>query len=190
MKIGVIVEGPSDKKFWDRILHKFTEDMWFDVRVLKNKQQAIRNTPRMVDMFRSAGMDHVIVLVDRDDDACPIAVREQFDDSIKPELERDRSERYCHLAVAERNLESWLISSANAIGLLFPNCDYECPSETGSKRPGKVLKSLWESKYGGASFNKIEFANLVATEFDPCDAAEHSKSFARFGAITSITANC
>ena len=32
MKIGIGVEGPSDRLFWDKMLHKHFPDCYFDIR--------------------------------------------------------------------------------------------------------------------------------------------------------------
>ena len=39
MTVGVGVEGPSDRDFWDKVLHKNFPVVRFDVRNMKNKER-------------------------------------------------------------------------------------------------------------------------------------------------------
>ena len=39
MTVGVGVEGPSDRDFWDKVLHKHFPVVRFDVRNMKNSER-------------------------------------------------------------------------------------------------------------------------------------------------------
>ena len=45
MKIGVGVEGPSDRAFWDKVLHKYFPGVRFDIRNMKTRDKLIRADP-------------------------------------------------------------------------------------------------------------------------------------------------
>jgi hypothetical protein len=70
MTFGIGVEGPSDKHFWDKVLHKHFRKHSFDVRSMKNRDKLIRETPRLMDQFRSLRYQAGFILVDKDDDPC------------------------------------------------------------------------------------------------------------------------
>ena len=53
MRIGVGVEGPSDRVFWDKVLHKHFAGVQFDIRNMKTREQLIRQTPRQLASFCS-----------------------------------------------------------------------------------------------------------------------------------------
>ena len=190
MKYGVMVEGPSDKTFWDKVLNKFTTDTQFDVRIMKDRGRVIRDSVKMLSDFKDFGYDGAVILVDQDKDECPVAVRELFSNVVQSELCAEPDERFCSLAVAQKGLESWLLASCCAINKVFPDSNYKCPPDSSKLNPLKTAKEVWKSRFGNSSFNKIEFAKLMSAEFDPCDAAQHSKSFARFGSLTTITSDC
>ena len=57
MKIGVGVEGPSDRIFWDKLLHKsFSPAVRFDVRAMKDRARLIRSAPALLESFRGLSL--------------------------------------------------------------------------------------------------------------------------------------
>ncbi len=181
MRIGVGVEGPSDRAFWDKVLHKHFPGVRFDIRNMKTKDKLIRQTPRLLDAFRSLHYAAGFILVDRDKDPCIAAVLQWFDEASREEARKPASERYLFVCVAIRGLEAWFLADASAINVLLPKAGYTAPSETGSLNPGRKLKALWQQQYGrNAAPNKIGFASMMAPQFDPEAAGQHSASFTYF----------
>lgn len=98
-RIAVAVQGPSDKLFWDRVLHRSFEHARFDVRDLKSQSKLVMAAPALIDSFRAAKYDAVFLLLDADEYACIGAVRAQLAaeakllrdpvlEDVRPELER------------------------------------------------------------------------------------------------------
>ena len=106
MKIGVGVEGPSDRVFWHEFLHKRFGGIQFDVRTMGSKETLIRQTPRLLEAFRSLQYTAGFILVDRERGPFFPAVLERFDEAIRGEARRPASERYLFVCVAIRGLES------------------------------------------------------------------------------------
>ena len=189
MRIGVGVEGPSDRAFWGKVLHKHCPGVRFDIRNMQNRDKLIRETPRLLDSFRSRHYAAGFILLDRDKDRCIAAVLQRFDKVSQEEARQPAHERYLFVCVAIRGFEAWLLADAAAINALLPQASYAAPSDTASLNPGKKLKALWQQQYGrNAAPNKIGFASMIAPRFDPEPAGQHSASFTYFW--SRLTAAC
>ncbi len=168
MRIGVGVEGPSDRAFWDKVLHKHCPGVRFDIRNMKTRDKLIRAAPRLLDTFRSLHYAAGFILVDRDRDPCVAAVRQRFDEVIRQEAHQPAAERYLFVCVAIRGFEAWLLADAAAIKALLPRANYTAPTDTASLNPGRLLRTLWQQQYGrNATPNKIGFASMMAPQFEP-----------------------
>jgi hypothetical protein len=185
MKIGVGVEGPSDFKFWHKVLHKHFPGVRFDIRNMKSCGALIRETPRLLESFRSLHYDAAFILTDRDkiaDDTtrCPGPVIAQFGTEIQTEARRAKPERYLSICVAIRGLEAWYLADENAIKAVLKDVTYNAPEKTDGIDPKKNIEELWHQQHGKAAFNKIDFATIIAGPFSPETARKHSDSFAYF----------
>lgn len=189
MRIGVGVEGPSDRAFWDKVLHKHFPGVRFDIRNMKTRDKLIRQTPRLLDTFRSRHYAAGFILVDRDRDPCIAAVLERLDKVSQGEARQPANERYLFVCVAIRGFEAWLLADAAAINTLLPQATYAAPSDTASLNPGRLLRTLWQQQYGrNATPNKIGFARMMTKQFEPSRARQHSASFTYFW--SRLTAAC
>ena len=180
MKIGVGVEGPSDRAFWSKVLHKHFRSVQFDIRNMKSREKLIRETSRLLDSFRGLGYGAAFILVDRDKSPCVSSVLDEFENHVREEARKASSSRYLFVCVAVRELEAWFLADPMAVNVVLPNCGYTAPAETGEAGAATVLVRLWRAQYGQAAFNKIEFANSMAPKFAPDQACQHSTSFAYF----------
>lgn len=183
MTFGVGVEGPSDKHFWDKVLHKHFRGHSFDVCNMKNRDKLIRETPRLLNQFQDMHYDAGFILVDMDDDRCVSTVIDLFDDSIKATRIPPKDARFLHLCLAVKEIESWYLADQEAIQKVIPGSDYTAPADTGSLSKGK-LKALIKQTLGKhASFNEVDFAKNIAPAFSPKRALKQSKSFTYFWSI-------
>ena len=181
MTIGVGVEGASERTFWTKVLHKNFAGVHFDVRNLKNKESLIRETPRLLDAFRSLHYTAAFILVDRHRDPCTTAVLHRFDDIIQGEARRPVDGRYLFICVAIKGLEAWYLAAPSAINALLPRASYVAPDETATLNPKRELKALWKKQFGKNSApNKIGFARMMAPRFDPEEGRKRSASFDYF----------
>ena len=187
MRIGVGVEGPSDRVFWDKVLHKHFPGIRFDIRNMKTRDKLIRQTPRLLDNFRSLQYVAGFILVDRDRDPCVAAVLERLDAVSREEARQPADARYLTVCVAIRGFEAWLLADAAAIKALLPQASYAAPSDTASLSPKKTLKASWQQQYGpNSSPNKRDFAESMAPLFDPEAARQYSASFTYFWSRLTI----
>jgi len=179
------VEGPSDFKFWNKVLHKHFPNVRFDIHNMKNSGALIRETPRLLDLFRSLHYDAGFILTDRDKIAhdttrCSGPAIEQFGEAMQAEARKPKSERYLSVCIAIRGLEAWFLADANAIRSVLPAVTYAVSDKTDGINAGEKITLLWRSEHGKIAFNKIDFAEKIAAPFDPEIAREHSDSFAYF----------
>lgn len=183
MTFGVGVEGPSDKHFWDKVLHKHFRGHSFDVCNMKNRDKLIRETPRLLNQFQDMHYDGGFILVDMDDDRCISTVIDLFDAATKATRKTKRDDRFLHLCVAIKEIESWYLADQEAIETVIPGCGYTAPADTGTLAKGK-LKSLIKQTVGRhASFNEVDFAKRIAPVFSPKRALNQSKSFKYFWGV-------
>ena len=181
MRIGVGVEGASDRVFWDKVLRKHFSGVHFDIRNMKSREKLIRQTPRLLEAFRSLRYTAGFVLMDRERDPCTAAAIEQFDSVIREAVQRPLNERYLFICLAVRGLEAWFLADASAVNTLLPRAGYLAPPETADLNPKQVLSELWKKQFGQYSApNKIRFAQMLAPKFDPVSARRRSASFDYF----------
>ncbi|MEW6050103.1 MAG: DUF4276 family protein [Candidatus Zixiibacteriota bacterium] len=177
MIIGVGVEGPSDLRFWTKVLHKHLPHVKFDVRNMKNRSRLIRETNRLLESFRHLHYNSCLVLLDRDSAPCNSEVLSEFDELVRSEATKPLTERYLHILIAVRELEAWYLADEQAIQTVFPNQDYQAPHDTSELNAERVISSFWKSEFGGSALNKIELAGLISPKFSPQRAMECSTSF-------------
>lgn len=180
MTIGVGVEGPSDKEFWEKVLHKHHRGLRFDIRNMKNRTKLISATPRLVESFRSAGCQRCIILIDRDSEPCPRSVIELFDPLIIAEATQPPAERFVSIVVAVRELEAWYLADSEAVRAVLPEATVEDHPDTDVIGAEGKLRSYWQEQYEVGTPNKIDFARSIAPKFNPTRAAQSSTSFSYF----------
>lgn len=172
--VGVAVEGPSDRAFWRKFLHRIYRPQLFDVRMMGGRQKLVRDAPKLLKMFRDAHYCAGILIIDIDKDPCVAETREIFAEEILEELKRSLSERYLHLCVAVRKIESWYLADDEAILSVIGGVKYDA-SGYDARWAKKKLGALHDQV--GAVYNPIDFGERIATNFDPQRAAERSDSF-------------
>jgi hypothetical protein len=184
MTIGVGVEGPSDFQFWHKVLPKHFRGCRFDVRNLKNRDKLIRETPKLLETFRDCRYTAGFILVDQDDDPCVDSVLGLFDSAVRTAARHpDKRDRFLHVCIAVKELESWYLADAAAIQAVVPGCSWVAPPDTRSLAKGRV-RALMKSHFGKhASFNEIAFAQSMAPKFAPDRAQHHSASFRYFWSL-------
>lgn len=179
--IGIGVEGPSDLHFWNKVLPKHFPRWRFDVRMMKNRDKLIRESPKLLEAFRSLHYEAGFVLVDLDDDPCVAQIVSMFETSIQQHRESHaRLERFLHVCVTKKELEAWLLADAQAIRAVIPGSDYEAPGDTATYGKGKLLRHMRAVQGRHAAFNEIAFARDMAPKFSPARARKCSASFEYF----------
>lgn len=182
--IGIGVEGPSDHHFWNKVLHKHFPGWRFDVRMMKNRDKLIRESPKLLEAFQSLHYQAGFVLIDLDDDPCIAEIVSLFDTSIQHQRqEQKRLERFFHVCVTKKELEAWLLADAHAIQAVISGSDYEAPEDTATYGKGKLQRHIRAVHGRHATFNEISFARDIAPKFSPSRARRHSTSFEYFWAL-------
>jgi hypothetical protein len=181
--VGVGVEGPSDKAFWDTILHREFKNrgFLFDVRNMDHREKLIRDTPKLYADFREAGYLAGFILVDRDNDPCVTEVLNLFESTIRQTAKVHVSQRDLFVCVAIRELESWFLADETAIQTVLGFQHYSAaPAADSPAGKTKLIKLLKESRGKQAGYNEISFAREMAKVFTPANARPHSNSFDYF----------
>ncbi len=114
MTFGVGVEGPSDRTFWDKVLHRSWPGTRFDIRAMKSRENLISRTPGLLDQFRSSHYRGALIILDRDKDPCVTGVVDLFDEAMREEARRPLGERYLHIMVAVKGIESWYLAGGGS----------------------------------------------------------------------------
>ncbi len=177
MIIGVGVEGPSDRAFWDKLLHKSFPHMRFDIRSMNNREKLIRAAPSLLEAFRDLHYRAGFIIWDRDQSPCIESILQEFDPQIQREARKPLAKRYLFVCVAIRELEAWFLADDAAILSVLPKAKYRAPSETGQLNAQKTLTECWLQQFPHAAFNKLDFAKRTAPKFEPALAEKHSQSF-------------
>lgn len=180
MNVGVGVEGPSDKAFWDKVLHKHFRGVRFDVRSMKNRDKLIRSAPELITQFKDLQYDRCLFVLDRDSDPCPTAVIERFEPGVVAEARGPVATRFASVAVAIKELEAWYLADAEAIHAVLPDATYHAEPNTDVIGAEGRLRALWREQHGTAALNKIDFAKSIAPKFQPDRARSRSPSFSYF----------
>ncbi len=179
MRIGIGVEGPSDKRFYDIFLKKEFPQVRFFVQSLGCRTKLIRSSLPLIKQWKDSHFDAGFIIVDRDSDACVQEIFHRFEPSVISESRKPLPERNFSIVVAMREIEAWFLADEDAIHSVFPNISYTVPDETGNISAEGRLKKIWK-EVRKSSFNKKYFAEEIAQHFDPNRAKIHSKSFAYF----------
>jgi hypothetical protein len=184
-KIGVVVEGPSDLIFWERVLaRQFAgQGCLFPVRSLGGRDRLIREAPNLSDDFRKAGYHSALFILDADKAPCASEVLGLFDDSFRTAATQNPvARRFAHICIAFREMESWVLADAACIQSLIGCADYSAPTvDAQPAGKAKLLRLCREHK--NPIFTGMEnrdFARKAAGCFAPENARLHSPSFDRF----------
>ena len=179
-KIGIGVEGVSDRDFWRPFLRRIFPGIDFKFWTMKGREKLIRRTPDLLDTFRNAHFAAGIIIVDCDKDPCITHVMDLFEATVKQEFRTPREDAYFFLCVAVRKMENWFLADEHAVSQVLPDAQYDLTGDSSLIGVGTLLKRLWKERHGATStFNKRLFAASIAPHFDPDRAGTNSHSFAR-----------
>lgn len=171
--IGVGVEGPSDQRFWKKLLHRKFPGHRFDVHNMSNRPKLIRESGRLLDSFRDAHYPAGVIVLDQDKNPCATDLRDLFGETVRAELRRPLDERYLFLCIAKRKIESWYLADSEAVQSVFPSVQYDMPNDTsiwGKRKLGELCRSQ------GFPYNEILFAEQLAPRFSVDRARKFSES--------------
>jgi len=175
-QIGVGVEGPSDLRFWRKVLHRCLGQhglIRFDVHNMSGRPKLVRDADRLLDVFRGAGYSAGLLVLDLDKNPCVEDLRDQFSERVQGELRATGDNRYLHLAAAVRKLESWYLADPDAVRAVIPGADYTgagYDSRWGKGKLGEICER------GGSLYNELLFAEQIAPHYSPERASELSDS--------------
>lgn len=188
-KIAVVVEGPSDEVFWEKVLNReFAHRCRFKVIKQNGRTNVIAASSDLAESLRGAGYSAVFFVVDVDDDPCFESVKNLFPESVRTNANEPVNQRFIHICIARRDFESWLLADADGIRAALPNVNYTCTEITDLCSGKAQLKRLIHADRGpGAAFREPAFAREMAPLFSPANALQWSSSFAHFwGRVTAL----
>ena len=183
-EIGVAVEGPSDLVFWERVLSRqfAGRNCLFRVRSLGGRDRLIREAPNLAEDYRSAHYHSAFFILDADKSPCPSDVLSLFNDDFRKEVTRPTPhDRFAHVCIAFRELESWVLADVACIRNLLACQDYAAPLlDAAPSGKAGLLRLCKKHQSAAAGMEDREFARRAAGWFNPGVAGQHSSSFARF----------
>lgn len=179
LTIGIGVEGPSDRAFWQKVLEKHFRKIRFDIRSMNNRSKLIRESPKLIEQFQGLHYKSSFIILDHDDDPCIKSIVDEFDITIQNEARKPLNIRRVFICVAVRELEAWYLADEAAIQQFFQKSKYSAPSDTSILNAKRKLNDLWKGEFSSA-LNKIDLAKSIAPSFSPTKARLHSKSFDYF----------
>ena len=182
IRIGVGVEGPSDKAFWEKVLHRSFPGCLFKIVNLSGKVPLARTAPDVAERFRNSGFAAAFFLLDADKLPCASAALELFDKSFrKTAFRQPVQSRFAHIVVAIREMESWVLADEGCIRELFDYPEYKAPGledKAGGKARFQQLCREHNGYIGG--MNDRELAGRIGSRFSPARARKNSASFDYF----------
>ncbi len=118
-RIGLVVEGPTDKAFFGS-LNSWFQELGFLPLITKSsgRDHMIRDAEKHLRLHRAKGCVLVLFCLDQNDDACPPETAER--------LATVRSESDVLVVVMARELEAWLLADEEAIRTASGKEDYRC----------------------------------------------------------------
>ena len=167
------MEGPSDLRFWRKVLHRTFPQHRFDVRNMSNRPRLIRESVRLLETFRDAHYPAGVIVLDQDKNPCSTDLSDLFDETVRAELRRPIDERYLFLCIAKRKIESWYLADSEAVQSVFPSVQYDMPNDTsiwGKRKLGELCRAA------GLTYNEISFAEQIAPHFSANRAMKFSES--------------
>ena len=172
--VGVAVEGPSDQRFWKKVLHRKFPCVGFHVQQMNNRPNLIRSSARLLEAFRGAHFVAGVLILDMDKEPCASSVIDLFDPPTADALRQPLDGRYLYLAAAKRKVECWYLADVEATCEVLGCPTYEIPDDTGAWGRGK-LEALCRSV--GVSYRVVDFAERIAPKFSIERAKGSSSSF-------------
>ena len=163
--IGVAVEGISDRGFWSKLLHREFQGSLFRVGKMGSRDKLIRKAPMLHDAYRKAKYTGGLFIIDLDKNPCVEELRDLFDEETRKELKKPLAERFLHLGVANRKIESWYLADFEAVQAVIPSADYDL-ADYSCNWGKKKLGELWSAEHGrNATFNAEDFGLRIASVF-------------------------
>ena len=149
---------------------------------MKGGDQVIQQAPELANDFRKAGYHSAIFIVDADKAPCPTTTLARFDPKFLSDSRgQPAANRFVHIFVAVRELESWVMADEDCMRLLLEFPDYQAPNADAQPAgKGKLLRLCREHGASASGMQDHEFARQAASRFDPMRASERSPSFAHF----------
>ena len=182
IRIGIGVEGPSDRAFWEKVLHRSFPGCWFTIVTFSGRIPLARTAPEMAEELRNSGHAAAFFLLDADKLPCAAAALELFDESFrKTAFRQPAASRFAHIAVAIRELESWVLADEGCIRDLLRYPEYKAPAR--NAKPGgkaKFQRLCQERNVTVSGLDDREVAGRAGSRFSPERARKHSPSFDYF----------
>jgi hypothetical protein len=178
--VGVVIEGPSDFVFWNKVLGRAFAKLGFafDIRAMKGSTRIIQEASSLCEDFRSAGYHSALFILDADKAECVMDVVHLFPAEIQEARKVAPKERFANIFVAVRELESWILADEVCVRALLGLEAYTPPGSTAP--PGGKARFLRLCKEAGlfcAGMADRECARQAARFFEPTRAKQYSASF-------------
>lgn len=189
--LEIIVEEPSVEAALLLLMPKLIGDATFAVYVHQGKHDLLANLPNRLRGYKGRLPEdwRIIVLVDRDQDACPALKQRLEMVAVAAQLNtRAAGGNTIHVVnrIAVEELEAWFFGDWNAVKIAYPKVSANIPEKQKYRDPDAIQGGTWEALetvlkrhgYFQTGLRKIEAARSIAQHMDP--ERNRSKSFQVF----------
>ena len=186
--IDFIVEEPSMEAFLRAVLPKLLRNQHFNIYPFQDKGQLLTRLPSRLQGYASwLPEDHrIVVLVDRDDDACDqlkIQLEQMAQDAgLFTRSRRNNNQFTVVNRIAVEELEAWYFGDWEAVHAASPRIPMTIPQQASYRDPDAIRGGTWErfqqvmqrAGYFKSGLRKIEAAQSIGNFIDPNRNRLHS----------------
>lgn len=173
MKIALIVEGPSDKRFFEKLYEQFYRHTQFEVFV-----RPAGGKPRIFNKaqhhFHSCiygeGADHVIFIVDIDQST-------EVNTLAKFKINGDPSKYSVHVVI--RELEAWFLADGNCLSKVLDTLYQPSGYTDKIENPKEKLQMMFKKKFGYI-LTEMEMVDKIIEHFSLDSASQYNNSARKF----------
>lgn len=170
--LGIVVEGPSDKLFFES--HKrWFEEQGVALKIVQTRGRSamIQEAEKHLKSLWLKGCQKVFFFLDQDADVCPPFTAER--------LKSVAGESDAVICVMARALEAWLLADEEAITRATGQPFKSQPTDA-LDRPKEILKGLFRRRHHGIAPPDRRMVATLCHHFSFERAAENNASLCRF----------
>lgn len=157
VKVGFIVEGDSDKIFFEsENFRNYLQELSISfipevINANGNGNLLPKNISEYSKALISKGATHIFVVTDLDTDKCVTLTKERINPSVNHKC-----------IVVKKDIEAWFLADTNTMRTFFENTDFICENPESIENPfNEIHNRRLEFQCRGISNSKIKLANTL-----------------------------
>jgi hypothetical protein len=170
IKVGIIVEGLSDKLLIDKIISEVSrDDLESNVYIGGSKEQIIKDADKHYKVNKLLGCQHIIFVIDQDRCLCITEAKDLI--KLKEEVKAIRF-------IVCRELEAWILADGQAVTSVSGKSYSPAGITDGIDGPKEVLGNL--IRRIGYLPSELEMVNMILPHFSITRCIRNNNSANRF----------